>query len=163
MHYPSWTIITSDVCIRVPLRHHSLINMTSDVCIRTYQWETYVPSRHICKYSLKYSNFIGYCAFRRVNANKQRVLTRSNFTRFVNRLLAPIAFHNMQTTGTSLLTVTSLLTMDPERAVFRAWLNKCFVYNGEDDLSYETCRKFYIDLLYTKRSRQMWFLMSWPL
>ena len=108
MHYPSWTIITSDVCIRVPLRHHSLINMTCDVCIRTYQWETYVPSRHICKYSLKYSNFIGYCAFWRVNANKQRVLTRSNFTRFVNRLLAPIAFHTRAASRGVINTITDV-------------------------------------------------------
>ncbi len=38
--------------------------------------------------------------------------------------------------------VTSSCPSDPKQAVFGAWLNKQFVYNEEDVLSYETCRMF---------------------
>ncbi len=37
----------------------------------------------------------------------------------------------------SILTATVIVI-----SIFRAWLNKCFVYNEEDVLSYETCRIF---------------------
>ncbi len=41
--------------------------------------------------------------------------------------------------------VMSSCTSDSKRAVFGAWLNKCFVYNEEDVLSYKTWRMFYRD------------------
>ncbi len=40
--------------------------------------------------------------------------------------------------------MTSPCTSDPKRAIFWAWLHKCFVYNDEDVLSYETCRMFVV-------------------
>lgn len=65
----------------------------------------------------------------------------------------------MQTTSAKWSTLSHRI-----QVVFWAWLNKCLDYNEEDVLSYETSMmfKWYTDLLYAKRSRPIWFLMSSP-
>lgn len=67
-----------------------------------YVLYTDVPSHRKCKYSLKYCNFIGCCACCRVNVDKQCVWPQSNFTHFIERLLALSTFHSMQMCSVSL-------------------------------------------------------------
>ncbi len=51
--------------------------------------------------------------------------------------------------------VTSPCPSDPKLANFGAWLNKCIVYNEEDILSYETCRKLVLMVQYKDLSHHI--------